>query len=99
MLSPFNVVLCGLSFSFLSTRVNVSHLCRRRMDWRFAGLYNLVVLTLNSFVHVVNQEVLLLVCCVVLLCMYSWFVLSVIDEVKTHLCIYALHLTPTPKED
>lgn len=99
MLSPFNVVLCGLSFSFLSTHVNVSHLCRRRMDWRFAGLYNLVVLTLNSFFHVVNQEVLLLVCCVVLLCMYSWFVLSVIDEVKTHLCIYALHLTPTPKED
>ena len=69
------------------------------MDWHFAGLYNIAVLTLNSFVHGVNQEVLLLVCCVVLLCMYSWYVLSVIDEVKTHLGIYALHLTPIPKED
>lgn len=74
--------------------MNVHHLCRRRMDWRFVGFYNLLILTLNSYLNIVNQEVLLVVCFVVLLVMYAWFVLTIIDEIKNHLGIYALHLTP-----
>lgn len=64
------------------------------MDWRFVGFYNMLILTLNSYLNIVNQEVLLVVCFVVLLVMYAWFVLTIIDEIKNHLGIYALHLTP-----
>lgn len=92
---PFSLlVFCGLTNAFLSTHVNVYHLCRRRMDWRFVGFYNMLILTLNSYLNIVNQEMLLVVCFVVLLVMYAWFVLTVIDEIKNHLGIYALHLTP-----
>ena len=88
------LVFCGLTNSFLSKHVNVYHLCRRHMDWKFVGLFNIVILTLNSYLHVVNQEMLLVVCFVGLLIVYAWFVFTIIEEIKSHLGIYALHLTP-----
>ncbi len=94
-----SLVFCGLTFSFLSTRINISHLCRRYLDWRFAGMYNIVVLTMNSFLHLVDQDTLLIVCTVVLFVMYTWYVCTVITQIKRYLGIYALHLGSSQKSD
>lgn len=53
------------------------------MDWRFVGFYNMLILTLNSYLNIVNQEVLLVVCFVVLLVMYAWFVLTITTRSRT----------------
>ena len=94
----WSLVYCGFSFSFLSTRVNISHLCRRRLDWRFAGAYPMLVLTFNSFFPLVDQDKLLICCVVALYAMYSWYVITVVQQIKHHLGIRALHLSNTKSD-
>ena len=43
-------------------------------------MYNIVVLTMNSFLHLVDQDTLLIVCTVVLFVMYTWYVCTVITH-------------------
>lgn len=93
------LVFCGFTSSFLSTRVNISHLCRRYLDWRFAGMYNMMVLTLNSYLHWFNQEKMLIACMIVLIIMYTWYVLTVMTQIKNHLGIHALHLGKNEKKE
>ena len=62
-------------------------------------MYNIVVLTMNSFLHLVDQDTLLIVCTVVLFVMYTWYVCTVITQIKKYLGIYALHLGSTQKSD
>ena len=79
--------------------MNISHLCRRRLDWRFAGMYPMVILTLNSYYHWVDEYNLLIVCCIALAIMYIWYVLTVMRQIKYHLGIYALHLGKREKKE
>jgi len=62
-------------------------------------MYNIVVLTMNSFLHLVDQDTLLIVCTVVLFVMYTWYVCTVITQIKRYLGIYALHLGSSQKSD
>lgn len=62
-------------------------------------MFNMVVLTLNSFLHVVDQDKLLIACTVVLGLMYVWYVLTILGQIKRQLGIHALHLGKIEKTD
>lgn len=62
-------------------------------------MYNIVILTLNSFLHLVDQNKLLIMCTIALFVMYTWYVCTVITQIKKYLGIYALHLGSSSKSD
>lgn len=62
-------------------------------------MYNMGVLTLNSFFNVVDQGKLLIACTVALGLMYGWYVLTILGQIKRHLGIYALHLGKMEKSE
>lgn len=62
-------------------------------------MYPMIILTVNSYLHLVDQTTLLYVCCFALAVMYIWYVLTVIRQIKNHLGIYALHLGKNNKQD
>lgn len=58
----------------------------------------MLVLTFNSFFPLVDQDKLLICCVVVLYAMYSWYVITVVQQIKHHLGIRALHLSNTKSD-
>ena len=62
-------------------------------------MYNMMVLTLNSYLHWFNQEKMLIACMIVLIIMYTWYVLTVMTQIKNHLGIHALHLGKNEKKE
>lgn len=62
-------------------------------------MYNMVVLTLNSYLLWANPEKLLFLCMFALLIMYTWYVFTVMTQIKNHLGIHALHLGKDTKEE
>lgn len=87
------VVLVGLTYSFLSIRVNVSHLCRRRLGYSFGGMYPLCVLTVCHSFNLVRDAVTVPVCFCVFMILYVSFVITTINQIKEHLHIRAFHVT------
>lgn len=57
-------------------------------------MYPMLLLTANSFGHWVDPNKLLVYCMIALCIMYSWYVITVIQQIKNHLGIRALHLSP-----
>ncbi|KAK8805676.1 hypothetical protein WA158_002332 [Blastocystis sp. Blastoise] len=88
---PF-LTLCGLSFSFFSTRSNISHLCRRPLTWRFNGALPIIIYTIFDLLGYKSATVMW-ICLVFIVLLYGYFVISAVDQIKTHLGIRALHLT------
>ena len=76
------VVLVGLTYSFLSIRVNVSHLCRRRLGYSFGGMYPLCVLTVCHSFNLVRDAVTVPVCFCLFLILYVSFVITTINQIK-----------------
>lgn len=87
------VVLVGLTYSFLSIRVNVSHLCRRRLGYSFGGMYPLCVLTVCHSFNLVRDAVTVPVCFCIFMILYVSFVITTINQIKEHLHIRAFHVT------
>lgn len=57
-------------------------------------MYPMVLLAANSFGLWMDPYKLLVYCSIALGVMYIWYVLTVIQQIKTHLGIRALHLSP-----
>ena len=88
----FFVVFCGLTYSFLSIRVNLAHLCRRRLGYHFSPMYPLIVLTLNHIFGLVNESAMLFGCFGFFMIYYVIFVFVTVDQIKRRLGIRVFHV-------
>ena len=86
------IVLIGLSFAFLSIRINISHLCRRRLSHKFAGMYPVVAIYLNSIFKLFSNHIFIPVCFVIFMCMFIVFIFDTITQIKEHLHIRVFHI-------
>lgn len=83
----------GLTYSFLSIRINVSHLCRRRLGWKYNGMYPLCLLAICHRFSIISDAVSVPVFFCLFMVLYVTFVITTINQIKEHLHIRAFHVT------
>lgn len=76
----------------MSIRVNVSHLCRRRLSWKFNGMYPIVFAALNDIFGLLPNRIALPGCFIIFMMMFVMFVITTINQIKDHLHIRAFHV-------
>lgn len=81
-----------MTYSFLSIRVNVSHLCRRRLTYKFAGMYPIIVIALNDIVKIFPNHILIPFSFFFFMCLFVVFIITTINQIKEHLHIRAFHV-------
>lgn len=84
----------GLTFAYLSIRVNINHLCRRHATFYFSGMYPLAILTVNTLIGLFPSKMMVPTCFTFFAIMFTTFLVSVINEIKTHLHIRVFHVLP-----
>ena len=82
-----------MTYSYLSIRINVAHLCRRRLGPFFDGMYPLFILTVCHSFNLVRDAVTVPVCFCIFMILYVTFVMTTINQIKEHLHIRAFHVT------
>ena len=75
------LVFVGLTFAFLSIRVNIAHLCRRKLTYRFKEMLPLV-----------SSSVLVPLCFCLFLVLFVMYIIMTINQIKEHLHIRAFHV-------
>ena len=85
------LVFVGLTFAFLSIRVNIAHLCRRKLTYRFKEMLPLVIVTVNQMFHLVSSSVLVPLCFCLFLVLFVMYIIMTINQIKEHLHIRAFH--------